>query len=339
MANKSAGLTASAKRQNATLGIMIALGLVYVIWGSTYLGIKFADETMPPLLMGGVRFVIAGTLLYIWSLVTGAEHPTWRQWKSAGLVGILLLAGGNGTVIYVEQKVPSGVAALLVALVPLWTVILVWLRRSGSRPTLRTLLGVMLGLAGVGLLALHGGGAGGQNINPLAFLLVLSSGVWAYGSLYAQRAEMPKSPLMATSVEMLVGGVALLILAGVTGEPGMLAGRVISTKSLLALGYLIVFGSIVAYTAYTWLLRKASPSLISTYAYVNPLVAVLLGWAFAGESVTMWTLISSAIIVSSVVLITLPKRRSVAEKPVAPQPVAATASDEPYAVADGSRAG
>ena len=294
--------------QKITLGIMIALGLVYVIWGSTYLAIRFADETLPPLLMGGVRFLIAGALVYIWCRATGVPNPTWRQWKSTGLVGLCLLAGGNGTVIVVEQKVPSGVAALLVALMPLWTVILLWLRRSGARPTLRTMAGVMLGLVGVALLALHGGSSAGQAINPLAFTLVLSSGVWAWGSLYAQRAELPASPLMATAVEMLVGGVALAALAVVTGEPGMLIGRTVSVKSLLSLGYLIIFGSIVAYTAYTWLLRKASPSLISTYAYVNPIVAVLLGWAFAGEQVTVWTLISAGIIVASVVLITLPKR-------------------------------
>ncbi len=294
--------------QKITLGIMIALGLVYVIWGSTYLAIRFADETLPPLLMGGVRFLIAGALVYIWCRATGVPNPTWRQWKSTGLVGLCLLAGGNGTVIVVEQKVPSGVAALLVALMPRWPALLRGRRRPGARPTLRTMPGVMLGLVGVALLALHGGSSAGQAINPLAFTLVLSSGVWAWGSLYAQRAELPASPLMATAVEMLVGGVALAALAVVTGEPGMLIGRTVSVKSLLSLGYLIIFGSIVAYTAYTWLLRKASPSLISTYAYVNPIVAVLLGWAFAGEQVTIWTLISAGIIVASVVLITLPKR-------------------------------
>ncbi|HEY7975191.1 MAG TPA: drug/metabolite exporter YedA, partial [Ktedonobacterales bacterium] len=302
-----ASATRSARGQHATLGIALALGLVYLIWGSTYLGIRFADETLPPLLMGGVRFLIAGGLLYLWCRARGIANPNWRQWKSAGLVGLCLLTGGNGMVIVVEQKVPSGIAALLVALVPLWTVVLMWLRRSGSRPSARTLAGVGLGLVGVAVLVSRGGGAGGQAINPMAFLLIFSTGLWAWGSLYAQRAELPASPLMSTAVEMLVGSVALLLLAGVTGEPGQLANHAISLKSLEALGYLIVFGSIVAYTSYTWLLKNASPALVSTYAYVNPLVAVLLGWRFDNDAVTIWTLIASAVIVCSVVLITLPK--------------------------------
>lgn len=317
--------------RNINLGIIIALGLVYVIWGSTYLGIRFADETLPPLLMGGVRFLIAGTIMYTWGRLSGAPNPTWSEWRSTGVVGLALLAGGNGTVIVVEQHVPSGIAALLVALVPLWTIVLLWLRRSGSRPTLRTAVGVALGLVGVGLLALHGGGSAGGGVNPLAFLLIFSSGVWAWGSLYGQRATLPKSPIMATGVEMLVGGAALMLLALVTGEPGQLAGHTVSTKSLLALGYLIVFGSIIAYTAYTWLLRKAAPSLISTYAYVNPVVAVFLGWALAGEKVTFWTLVSSAIIISSVVLITLPKRKPAATSSDMPKGAPAIAPGESYA--------
>ncbi len=341
MADSSARLATLRQGQNLGLGIVIALGLVYLIWGSTYLGIRFADETVPPLLMGGVRFLIAGGLLYIWCRARGIPNPTWRQWKSTGVVGLCLLAGGNGTVIVVEQHVPSGIAALFVALVPLWTVVLLWLRRTGARPTVRTMAGVALGLVGVGLLALHGGGAGGQGINPLAFFLILSTALWAWGSIYAQRAEMPTSPLMATAIEMLVGSAALLIGATATGEPWALVGHTISLKSLLSVGYLIVFGSIVAYTCYTWLLRRAPAALVSTYAYVNPLVAVLLGWAFAGEVVTQWTLISSAIIVCSVVLITLPGRRArvAAHAPVSPvEPQAPQAPGEPVAALDGPRA-
>jgi len=338
MSGISARPAAAKTARNATLGIAIALGLVYLIWGSTYLSIRFADETLPPLLMGGIRFLIAGGLLFLWCRMRGIAIPGWRQWKSAGIVGLCLLAGGNGTVIVVEQRVPSGIAALLVALVPLWTVVLLWLRRSGTNPTLRTLAGVALGLVGVGVLALHGGGAGGQSINPMAFLLILSSGVWAWGSLYAQRAELPTSPLMSTAVEMLVGGAALMLLAIVTGEPGELAGHAVSLKSLFALGYLIVFGSIVAYTSYTWLLKHAPPALVSTYAYVNPLVAVLLGWKFAGEVVTTWTLISSVVIVCSVALITFPRRRSVAAAPALPTNESQGSSSGPMAAVSGPRA-
>jgi drug/metabolite transporter (DMT)-like permease len=213
-----------------------------------------------------------------------------------------------------------------------------WLRRNGTRPTLRALMGVALGLVGVGALALHGGGAGGSGINPIALLLLFSSGIWAWGSLYAQRAELPSSPLMATAVEMLMGGAALLIMATVSGEPATLTQHTISLKSLEALGYLIVFGSIVAYTAYTWLLKNAPPALVSTYAYVNPLVAVLLGWFFLQEVVTVWTLISSAVIISSVVLITLPRRRNVAAAPALPQNEPQGANDGPVAALGGPRA-
>lgn len=333
MATSSVQSKAVTPAKTITLGVLIALGLVYVIWGSTYLAIRFADQSIPPLLMGGVRFLIAGTLLFAWCRVRGVPMPRWREWRSAGIVGLALLGGGNGTVIVVEQKVPSGIAALLVALVPLWMVVLQWMRRSSERPTFRRLSGVALGLVGVGLLAAHGGGTGGQGVNPMALLLVISSGVWAWGTLYAQRATLPSSPLMSTAVEMLVGGVALSLAALIAGEPATLMSHTVTLKSALALGYLIVFGSIIAYTAYTFLLRMASPALVSTYAYVNPLVAVLLGWALAGESVTIWTLISSAIIVSSVVLITLPRRSA----PV--REVATSAVTEPIAAVESSHSG
>ncbi|MGH2505639.1 MAG: EamA family transporter [Ktedonobacterales bacterium] len=296
--------------RNAALGIAITLGLVYLIWGSTYLGIHFADETLPPFLMGGTRFLIAGSLMYLWCRLRGIPNPTWRQWRSAGIVGLCLLVGGNGTVIFVETQAPSSIVALLVALVPLWTVVLLWLRRGGQRPTARTVVGVTLGLVGVGLLVLHGGGASGQFVNPLVLLLILSTGAWAYGSLYAQGAQLPPSPLMSTAVEALVGGAVLSVVAVATGDPWTMAWQAVSMKSLLALGYLIIFGSIVAYTSYTWLLKHAPPALVSTYAYVNPVVAVILGWAFDNEAVTFWTLVSASIIVASVVLITLPMRRS-----------------------------
>ena len=304
------GHTGGQRARNATLLTAITLGLVYLIWGSTYLGIHFADETLPPFLMGGVRFLVAGSLLYVWCRARGIPNPSWRQWRSAGIVGLCLLVGGNGTVIYVETRAPSSIVALLVALVPLWTVVLLWLRRGGQRPNARTVIGVTLGLAGVGLLVLHGGGAGGQTVDPLVLLLILSTGLWAYGSLYAQGAQLPTSPLMTTAVESLVGGAVLAIISVATGEPWALAGHTVSLKSLLALGYLIIFGSIVAYTAYGWLLKHAPPALVSTYAYVNPVVAVVLGWAFDNEAVTIWTLVAAAIIVSSVALITLPHRKA-----------------------------
>jgi drug/metabolite transporter (DMT)-like permease len=287
------------------LALIVNLGLVYIIWGSTYFAIKIAVQTMPPLLMAGVRFLIAGSALYITMRMLKVPRPTLRQWTQAGFVGVLLLGGGNGTVSWVEQQVPSSIAALLVALVPLWMVSLNWLLPGGSRPSVRTMLGVALGFGGVALLAFRGGASGG-GLSPMAFLLVISSFVWAAGSLYARKADMPASPLMSTAVEMLVGSVTLLVGGLLAGEGGAVRLGAISWPSIAALGFLVLFGSLVGYSAYTWLLKEASPALVSTYAYVNPVVALFLGVAFGSERLTSVSLIAAAIIIASVVLITLP---------------------------------
>ena len=286
------------------LGMMINLGLVYVIWGSTYFAIRVAIQTMPPLLMSGVRFLIAGSVLYTTMRVLKVPRPTQRQWLQAGFVGLLLLAGGNGTVSWVEQQVPSSIAALLVALVPLWMVALSWLLPGGVRPSARTIIGVALGFAGVALLAFRGGSGGG--LSPVAFLLVISSFVWAAGSLYARKADMPASALMSTAVEMLVGGVALVAGGLATGEASQVHLGAISWNSVAALGFLIIFGSLIGYSAYSWLLKNGSPALVSTYAYVNPVIALFLGVSFGGDALTPVALIAAAIIIASVVLITLP---------------------------------
>jgi drug/metabolite transporter (DMT)-like permease len=295
----------AAIKANNRLGVIICLGLVYIIWGSTYLAIKVAVETMPPLLMAGVRFLIAGSALYITMRMLKVPRPTMRQWAQAGLVGVLLLGGGNGTVSWVEQQVPSGIAALLVALVPLWMVSLNWVLPGGARPSVRTMVGVALGFGGVALLALRGGVSGGS-LNPIAFLLVISSFVWAVGSLYARKADMPASPLMATAVEMLVGSLTLLVGGLVAGEAGKVHLAAISWQSVAALGFLILFGSLVGYSSYTWLLKQASPALVSTYAYVNPVVALFLGVIILHEALSSVSLLAAAIIIVSVALITLP---------------------------------
>lgn len=287
------------------LGVIINLGLVYLIWGSTYYAISVAIKTMPPLLMAGARFLIAGIVLYTTLRLLRVPRPTLRQWAQAGLVGVLLLGGGNGMVTWVEQQVPSSIAALLVALVPMWMVGLNWALPGGARPSMRTLTGVALGFGGVALLAFRGGAAGG-GLNPLALLLVGSSFVWAAGSIYASKADLPASPLMSTAVEMLVGSVTLLAGGLVTGEAGHVNFAAISWQSLVALGFLILFGSLVGYSAYTWLLKNASHALVSTYAYVNPVVAMFLGVELGGERLSPVALAAAAIIIASVVLITLP---------------------------------
>jgi drug/metabolite transporter (DMT)-like permease len=285
--------------------VAAALGTVYVIWGSTYLAIRFAIETMPPFLMAGVRFFIAGGALYIWMRWRGAPRPTRAQWGSAAIVGALLLLLGNGGVVWAEQLIPSGIAALLVGTVPLWMAVLDWARPGGTRPSLAVVVGLLFGFAGVALLIGPAQLAGGSRVSLLGSAIVLVAAVcWASGSLYSRSSRLPSSPLMGTAIEMLAGGALLLLAGSATGELAQVHFNTISARSALGLAYLIVFGSLVGFTAYIWLLRAASPAIVSTYAYVNPVVAVLLGWTLAGEPLTPRTLLAAAIIVAGVVVIT-----------------------------------
>jgi drug/metabolite transporter (DMT)-like permease len=286
--------------------IALALAAVYVIWGSTYLAMAMAIETIPPFFMAGARYLTAGILLYAWVRYRGAPRPTRIHWRSALLIGGLLLFGGNGGVVWAEQKVPSGIAALLVSMVPLWMVFMEWLRPGGSRPGWKVLIGVTLGFAGLILLVRPAAGLA-INRTGVAILLVATLS-WAWGSLRSRHVSLPDSPLLATAMEMLGGG-ALLVLGGlVTGETAQLHLAQVSLRSSLALVYLITFGALVGFTAYVWLLRVASPVLVGTYAYVNPIVAVFLGWLVLGEPLTVRTLIAAGVIISGVVLITLSRR-------------------------------
>ncbi len=287
--------TASATR------IALALGTVYVIWGSTYLAIRFAVETLPPFYMAGTRFLVAGAILYGWRRAAGFSRPSASQWRAATIVGGLMLLGGNGGVVWAEQWVESGTAALIVAAVPLWMVVLDWLRPGGRAPAPAVWLGILVGLGGVALLL--GGPQTGPNHLVGWIVLVLASVAWAAGSLYSRTATLP-APLLATGMQMLAGG-ALLMLAGtLAGELGRVDPAAFSRRSVLALAYLVVFGSLLGYTSYVWLLRVTPPALASTYAYVNPVVAVFLGWLLAGERLTARVLLASAIIVGGVALIT-----------------------------------
>jgi drug/metabolite transporter (DMT)-like permease len=296
------------------LRIAFALAAVYVIWGSTYLGIRFAIETLPPFGMAGARFVVSGLLLYGWARWRGAPRPAPVHWRSAAIVGACLLLVGNGGVVWAEQRVDSGLAALLVATEPLWIVGLLWLRPGGTRPGLRVALGLGLGLAGLTLLVRPGG----EGVDPLgAAVLILSSLSWAWGSLYGRRAPLPQSSLLTTGMQMLWGGVLLLGVSVLAGEPARLDLAEVSLKSLLATGYLVL-GGLIAFTSYSWLMRTASPVLVSTHAYVNPVVAVLLGWAFAGEPLTAGMLQAAAVILTGVALITsTPERKP---EPAAEEP-------------------
>lgn len=305
----------------SALRVGLAFAAVYVIWGSTYLAIRFAIETLPPLLMAGVRFLTAGALLYVWARLRGAPRPTPAQWRAASVVGGLLLLCGNGGVVLAEQWVPSGLAALLVAVVPLWMVLVDWLWGAGDRPTPRVVLGVAVGFGGVALLVGSPGvGGGGRQELLGGIIVVVAAFFWALGSIYSRYAPAPPRPRLWVATQMLAGG-ALLLLAGVgAGELSRLDLGSVSLRSVLALLYLMAFGSIVAYSAYIWLLGVSTPARVGTYAYVNPMVALLLGWALAAEPLTFRSLLAAVIIIGAVVVINTERGRRAS-------PAATTTSD------------
>jgi drug/metabolite transporter (DMT)-like permease len=298
----------------STAHVAIALATVYVLWGSTYLAMRLAIATIPPFTMAAVRHFTAGAILYTFARLRGAPRPRAAHWRSTAIIGALLLLLGNGGVVWAEQRVSSGMAALLICSEPMWIVVFAWLRRDGRRPSPLVVAGLLVGLAGLALLVRPGLGGGGA-VDPLGVVAVLIASIsWAAGSLYVQRATLPSSPLLATSMQMLCGGLLLFATGALTGEPARFALSRVSTSSILAVLYLIVFGSLIGFTAYTWLLRSASPVLVSTYAYVNPVVAVFLGWALASEPVTPGMLLGAAVILGGVALITTASSGSAARR-------------------------
>lgn len=291
----------------SSFAIWTAMISVYIVWGSTYLAIRFAIETIPPFLMAGIRFLIAGSMLILWRLIRGDSAPSLQQWRSATIIGIFLLVGGNGGVVWSEQYVPSGVAALLVGAAPLWMVLLDTLRPDGRRTGWLSILGLILGFVGITILIGPTSPINsGENIDLIgAGVLILASFFWSIGSLYSRQAILPSSPLLGTGMEMLTGGAGLLLLGILTGELKRLNIMSISAQSLLGFFYLIVFGSWIGFSAYTWLLRTAPTPWVSTYAYINPVVAVILGHLLAAEPLTPRILIAATIVVGSVALTTL----------------------------------
>jgi drug/metabolite transporter (DMT)-like permease len=304
---------------------LIVLGILtlYVVWGSTYLGIRIAIDTIPPFAMASIRFLIAGSVLLAVSVARERRSfvaPGRREWRDTFVVAALLLGGGMGMVAWGEQTVPSGIAALLVAMLPLWVAVFGRLF-LGERLPRAALVGVAIGLLGVAILVAPAGD--GANRFDLAGVgaLVLSPIAWAIGSLYAaHRARLPRRPLLATGMQMFAGGIILAVMAVATGEPARLDLPAVSPESLTALGYLTVVGSLVAFTAYGWLLRVAPLSIVATYAYVNPVVAVVLGAIVLGEEITVRTLTAGAVIIFAVALIisarsrmSAPRRTSTAE--------------------------
>lgn len=288
--------------------IILAFAAVYLIWGSTYLAIRYAIETLPPFLMAATRFLIAGAILFTWARLNGDKAElSFAQWRRALVIGGLLLLCGNGGVTWAEKYIASGLAALLVATEPLWVVTVNWLL-TRKRPNVKVLLGVLIGLGGVALLVSGGGlgqGSGTSFMRMVGTGVVVAAGfAWASGSVYANRNPINATTSLASGMQMLAGGSLLLLLGLGGGEFKRLNLAGASWVSISALLYLTLFGSLVAFTAYSWLLRNVTPALAATYAYVNPVVAVLLGWLIASEPLTLRMLVAAAVIVGSVVLIT-----------------------------------
>jgi len=292
--------------------IWIALLALYIVWGSTYLAIRFAVETIPPFLMAGTRFLVSGAILLIWRRAAEDAMPTPRQWRSTAIVGILLLLGGNGLVSFAEKRIASGVAALIVGTVPLWLVLIEAIRPGGVRPTPLAILGLLIGFGGIYLLV------GPEDLNSASLqfdafgigTVVLAAFLWSLGSIYSRGADLPTSSLMATGAEMLTGGLVILAFSGSIGEWRDFNFTAVTSSSWIGLVYLITFGSMVGFVSYIWLLQNAPVSLVATYAYVNPLVAVFLGAWLANEMLNARILVAALIIIGSVVLINQTKRKS-----------------------------
>jgi len=283
--------------------VWTALIIVYFVWGSTYLAISVVDQTMPPLLAAGVRHLIAGTILFVLLLVTRGSRAlrlSRDEWLGSAFVGLALLLGGNGLVVLAETSVPSGLTALIIAIVPLFVVLL--RRIFGERVALGTYAGIAVGFAGVAVLVVPHGIAGTVDIGGM-IMLIGASLSWAIGTFFSKRVSLPRDPLASTGGQMVVGGGALLIAGLLTGESGQVQLSSFSFASVVALGYLILFGSVLAYTAYTWLLQNASVSRVSTYAYVNPLVAIVLGSLLLHESIDAFIIVGAAMIVVAVSIV------------------------------------
>jgi drug/metabolite transporter (DMT)-like permease len=312
-------------RPASQLAIWTAMVAIYLVWGSTYLAIRFAVTTIPPFYMASARFLLAGSVLFLFRRLSGDPLPRLKEWRSAGIIGLFLLLGGNGGLVWAEQRIPSSLAALLVGTVPLWMVMIDALKPGGKWPRWQVMIGVVIGFGGIALLFWPGQMVGGSKVDLTGALVVLIGSIaWAIGSLYARKASLPSSPLLGTSMEMLIGGISLLLVGTLAGEANQINLQVITTQSFLGVGYLVVFGSLVGFAAYTWLLRVAPTSLVSTYAYINPLVAILLGYLFANETLSIRTLIAAAIILGSVVLTT----RAPRIVPASPSPVSYLSGDD-----------
>ena len=313
------------RNSRLTLPVLAALGAVYFFWGTTYLGMKFAIETLPPFFMLSLRFTAAGTLLLAWAASRGKLEATLGQLRGAALAGGVMLLGGTGLVAWAEQFVPSNIAAVVIATMPLWMALVRWVALRGDRPGMASLAGLFLGFGGTLLLVRSTTAAGGTEEGHAAglALLVLAAFLWASGSLLSRALEQPASPGFATSVQLFSGGICCLMAGLVTGEAGRIQIEAVSFRSVAAIAYLAVFGSVVAFSCYTWLLKATDPALASSYAYVSPVVAVIAGWLLAGEKLNAGSLVAAGVILASVALIIRgtagPGKENLERKPAGPK--------------------
>jgi drug/metabolite transporter (DMT)-like permease len=305
--------------------VLLAFAAVYLIWGSTYLAIRYAVETIPPYILGAIRFVIAGLILYVVAVWQGAPRPTRAELRTAAVTGVLMLALGNGAVNFAETTVPSGIVALIVSTVPLWMVLVDWLRPGGRRPHRFVFAGLALGLGGMLVLVGPGIFTGNGHVPAgMSLLLLLGSLSWAVGSIATRHGARPRSALMATALQMIFGGLGFVAIALSLGEFASLHIGAIGMRAAIGALYLTFVGSLVAFTAYIYLLGAVSAAKAGTYAYVNPIIAVLLGWLVAGEPIGPRTLVAAAIILSGVAIITITQHNTpstTGEQPVPAPPV------------------
>lgn len=286
--------------------VWLAFAAIYVIWGSTYLAIRILVESMPAFFAAGLRFLIAGVLLFVVMRLKGVRLPSAEEWRHSVVTGTLLLVGGNGLVVWAERSVSSGRAALIVAMAPVWFATLEWLRPGGKRPDLKTMAGIIVGFAGV-IILVNGRGANGGESSFWGVLALLVAGIsWAAGSLFGKYRHNSASPWMNAASQMIAGGAGLLLLGTMLGEPFRTDWSEVTMRSVGALIYLIVAGSWVGFSAYVWLLKVSVPSKISTYAYVNPVIAVFLGWLALDEAVTWRMLWGALVVLAGVIVITIP---------------------------------
>jgi len=313
---------ANASSTRASSLLLASFAAVYFLWGATFFAIRIGVESFPPLVLAGLRHLSVGLVFYPLFRRISGEKPTLRQWRTTIVTGVLLLLCGNGTVNWAEKVIPSGIAALLVATVSLWMVLADWFRPGGSRPAPRVLASLVLGFAGMALLVgpKHLGGA--ERVNPLgAFALVLASLAWAIGSIYSKHHPIPNSAMLGVAMQMVAGGTALLVVAGISGEYRELHLAQVTLRSWLALGYLAVFGSALGFSAYVYILKHGTAARVATYAFVNPVVALFLGWLLGGEALTLRTLLASAVILTAVILvITMPHKDPIEADEAIPAP-------------------